>query len=115
MLPFLFLYLLSGMAGGLSSSKPTGGGNGGLPLRACIGEFCGELHGDTCGDDRGELLGETSGEVFGEFFGEFRGELNGELWGEDLLEVLGEANGDAWVTTSVGEVGVCTFCNWFRL
>ena len=99
-LPPLCLYLLSGTAGGLSSSEFTGGG-GGRPLRIGAGEFCGEPHGEAWGEECGETLGDANGELLGEFLGEFHGELNGD----DLDELLGEPNGDARVTTRVGEVG----------
>ena len=53
------------------------------------------MWGDTLGDARGEVLGE----------------FHGELKGDDLEDVPGEANGDTWVTTRVGEVGDCEL-NW---
>lgn len=69
------------------------------------------MWGETFGDARGELLGEFRGEFLGEFLGEFQG----EPYGEDLEDVPGEPNGDACVTTSVGEVGDCGLRRWFRL
>ncbi|RMX56058.1 hypothetical protein pdam_00020399 [Pocillopora damicornis] len=71
---------------GLSSSKVDGGGGGGTFLNS---------EGELCGDARGEFLGE----------------FHGELKGDDLEDVPGEANGDTWVTTRVGEVGDCEL-NW---
>lgn len=103
------MYLLSGTAGGLSSSEFAGGG-GGRPLRNCAGEFCGDPHGEACGEECGETFGDANGELLGEFLGEFHGEFRG-----DDLAGLGEPNGDACVTIRVGEVGDCGLSRWFRL
>lgn len=110
----LCLYLLSGTAGGLSSSKFDGGRGGGTFLNS-EGEFCGEPHGETRGELWGETFGDARGEFRGELRGEFLGEFQGELNGDDLEDVPGVANGDAWVTTRVGDVGNCGFNVRFRL